>query len=138
MAVYITYNIEKISELKECYEINKQWIRSQLPKIDWDSRKEVKQFFEENLGIILQNVKIKNIMAYQEMFSHDTEQYDIINGFVSYLKLKYIIKNYLDCIIRHNENGKVYLRQVGNGQITFPNKQPLPKSPEIEACIITQ
>lgn len=136
--MYLTYDVEKIAALRELYTENIRFIKQHLPKgIDWDSRIQLKKFFKDHFNINILNVTISHLATQRDKFDHDSEEYDILNGVVTYLRYKYMIKNYLDCIIRHNDNGKIYLR-LGNGELLFPNKRPLPRSPEIESCLIIE
>lgn len=132
---YIDFDVGKIKELKERYEATKQLISEMMSPINLEKPSEIKQFFENELDIKLDNARITTIQEYMGNYDHDSMQYDAINGVVMYLKIKYSLKNYINCILKHEENGRVYLRQV-NGTWMMPNKQPLSRNPEITECIL--
>jgi hypothetical protein len=132
--IYLVYDIEKVSALRNLYHSNMLFIQGQY-NFSLSSNKQIKEYLADYFGLTIKNVTIKQIADQRDNFAHDTEIYDILNGIVTYLRLKYTIKNYLDCILRHEKDGKLYLR-LGNGELLFPNKRPLSRSPEIEGCII--
>lgn len=132
---YIVFNIGMIVALKDRYEKNIAFLKTQLPDVNWNSRVATRRFFEEKLGIFLENVTISHLETYLALLDHDSTDFDVINGLVLYLKQKYTISNYLDCILRHHENGRVNLRHH-EGAWVLPNKRPLTTSPEIQECIV--
>ena len=91
--------------------------------------------------IDLHSLKIKVLeskLEEMEDYNYPEGATEELTMFVEWMKLKYTIKNYLDCIMRHEEeNGKVYLRDV-DGTLMMPNKQPLPYSPDITKAIIAR
>jgi hypothetical protein len=133
---YIDFDILKIKDLKERYEENLKWIAEEIPAvINFDSPKQIKSLLEERLDITMESVKISLLEAYREEQDHDSEAYDLLNGLVLYLKQKFTLANYINCILKHEENGRVYLRHE-RGEWVLPNKRPLSESPEIKECII--
>lgn len=131
---FIDWDILKVKSLKDDYNENMRLIKEFLPEeVNWDSPKKVKEFITEVLDIPLENVRIDTLAGVMETLDHDSESFDIINGYTMYLRQKYSISNYLDCILRHHESGRVYLRHH-EGQWVLPNRRPLSGSPEIIAC----
>jgi len=133
----IEFDINKVKELKADYKKIMAYNLEQLPNINWDSSKQVIELFKKGLDIDIDNVRISTIDPYLNFLDHDSDAFQVVYGYSSYLKLKYAIKNQLDCILRHEDNGKVALR-LHNGKLMMPNKQPITSSPEIQACIIAQ
>lgn len=131
---FIDYNILMIKDLKERYEDTKKWILGELPKINWDSQKQIKSLFSETLEITLENVTIEHVQELLGRYDHDSEEFDLVNGLILYLKTKYTLNNYINCVLKHNENGRVYLRHE-QGEWVLPNKRPLSGSPEIKECV---
>lgn len=134
---FIEFDMKKIEALKTTYNESIKFILDELPDLNWDSAKQVQNYFRDYFDIKLENVKIAHVLSHLESVSHDSPAFDVINGFVLYLKQKFTLKNYIDCIIRHNINGRVNLRHFG-GRWVLPNRQPLSLNPEITECIIAQ
>lgn len=134
-APHIEWDMDKIHDLKQQYDENMQLIKEMLPDINWDSPKAVKNYFNKVLEIPIENGRIEHLSGFLTQYDHDSEEYDTLNGYLMYLKLKWAVMNYLDCIIRHQENGRVYLRHH-QGKWVLPNKRPLSGSPEIMECIV--
>jgi len=135
---YLDFDVLKIKSLKDEYESSIEFILSELPaKVNWSSSKQIKLYFENALDIKLESVKISHILSHLDEFPHDSPGFDLINGLVLYLKQKYTLKNYLDCILFHQINGRVHLRFFG-GRWVLPNRQPIPTAPEITACVIAR
>ena len=134
MEPWIDYDVDKIKKLREEYQTNLDFLRDQLPEgLNLESPEKIKKYFRDSLEINLQNVKISYISKLLDHFDTDSQEYDFINGLVLYLKLRFTIRNYLDCILRHQNHGRVNLRLMA-GQWVMPNRQPISSSPEIIAC----
>jgi len=132
---YIDFNILLIKELKERYEENLKFIKEMLPvDINLNSPKQIKSLLEERLEMIIDSVTIVAIEGYRDLYEHDSEEFDLCNGLVLYLKQKFTVNNYLNCILKHHENGRVYLRHE-QGAWVLPNKRPISESPEIRECV---
>jgi len=131
---WIDFDILKVKDLKENYQENIDITLEMLPENDWRSPAKTIDFFKKNFAIELKNVKINHVGQVLEELDHDSEAFDALNGYHIYLRLTYAIRNYLDNILKHEENGRIYLRQH-QGEWVFPNKRPLSASPEIQGCI---
>jgi hypothetical protein len=128
--------MDMIKELKERYEENLKWIADEIPAaINLNSPKQIRNFLEESYEIYVQNVTIAALEGYRDVRDHDSEAYDLLNGIVLYLKTKYTLSNYINNILKNNENGRVYLRHE-RGEWLLPNKRPISSSPEIRECVI--
>jgi hypothetical protein len=133
---FIDFNIQMVKDLKERYEENLKFIESELPSdCEWNRPKEVIAWMKNNFDIQLESVKIAHVLSYLEKFDHDSVAFDVINGYVLYLKTKYTLANYINCIIKHEQSGRVYLRHE-QGEWVLPNKRPTSESPEIRECIV--
>ena len=132
---WIEFNIDALYELKCTYLAAQDAIKEQLYGLDPNSKKQIKQYFADFLDIQLENVKISTLERALLLFDSDSEEFNFTNGIIYYLKLKYSLKNYIDYILKHHQEGKIYLRDI-NGDWRFPNRQPVPSSPELQQCII--
>jgi hypothetical protein len=132
---YIDFNMKMIDELKERYEENLKFIAEGLPcGVNFNSPKQIREVLGKRLDITAENVKIEALETYRDLYDHDSEAFDLLNGIVLYLKQKYSLTNYINCILKHNENGRVNLRHE-RGEWLLPNKRPLTESPEIRECV---
>lgn len=132
---YIDFDILKVKSLKDEYEENMGFITEALPTgINFNSPKQIRALLEERLDITTKHVRISELEVWRDFYDHDSEGFDLLNGLVLYLKCKFILSNYINCILKHEENGRVYLR-FENGEWLMPNKRPLSDSPQIIACI---
>lgn len=134
---YIIFDMPAIYRLREVYETNLIHVKEQLPPVNWNSRDKTILFFKETFDLDLNNVRIDPLVEILNGLEHDSEVFDVLNGFVLYLKFKFTLKNYIDCIIRHNKDGRVRLRYF-QGQWVLPNRQPTSMNPEITECIVAQ
>ena len=132
---YIKFDIEKIQGLKETYTDAMSIIKDGLPDINLNSTKNIINFFEKTFRIQLSSIRIKEIARYLSAYKEDSEEHEIITGIVYYFKMKYLLKNYIDSVLRHEKQGVVELRRY-MGRLALPNRQPLPYSHEVIDCII--
>ena len=133
---FIDFDILKIKGIKEEYENNLAFVLGELPQsVNWNSHPQVKSYFRESFGIVLDNVKIEHVFSHMENLDHDSPAFDAINGFLLYLRYSYTLKNYINCILKHEESGRIMLRHF-QGQWALPNRRPLSGSPEIKSCIL--
>jgi hypothetical protein len=132
---YIEFDIKKIMQLRETYLEQLEWVESELSDINWNSIKQVKEYFLLYFDIKLENVKIEHVLAHLESHDHDSPAFDALNGFVLYLKYKFTLKNYIYCIIKHEKEGRVYLR-LFEGNWVLPNRRPPSLNPELIECVV--
>ena len=134
---FIDYDTKKLEDVRQSYLFCQGYIKGELPnECDWDRPTEVKKYLKKSFAIELNSVKISHVSSFLDGLDHDSPAFDCINGYVLYLKIKYTLKNYIDCIFRHQESGRVLLRWV-NGNWVLPNKQPISENPEIKECVIS-
>jgi hypothetical protein len=131
---YIGFNISEIRLLKSVYECSMDFLMDEMPDINWNSAQQIKVYFHETYRLMLENVKITTFSDLAEQFPEGSTQKDLLTRITMYLRLKFSVKNYLDCILRHEVDGLVYLRDV-NGVWRLPNKQPLSYNEEISNTI---
>lgn len=122
---FIIFDTRKIIELKSLYKQVMQQIKSDL-SFNPDSHKET----TKALDLSTKTVKIKDI----EMLLNAIPDNETYQALFYYLKMKYAVRNYLDCILKHEVNGLVRLR-IENNRLLMPNKRPLPYSEEIWDCV---
>lgn len=132
---WIEFDIPSIVALRKDYSGTMDFIKDELPDVNWESRIETKDYFSSTFGIFLDNTTVSTLKSYQSMTESFSEKaHFVLTGLIEYYKLKYTIRNYLDNILKHNVEGVVNLRRENN-QILMPNKRPLPTSPSITECI---
>lgn len=132
---FIEFNIDDIRALKVDYEEQIICILELLPDLNWYSRLEVKNYFLEEYGLTLPDVKISTLRSFRENLDHDCDLYSDLTGLIELYTRRYTLKNYIDCILRHEDMGIVPLRAV-NGELRLPNKQPIPNCPDLTECIV--
>lgn len=135
MNEWLKFDMDQIKLLKQDYEGAMDYIKEGLPNINFNSRKEVLNFFEKTFRINLKTLQIKELSRYIAAYKEDSVEHEMIRGIVYYFKMKYTLKNYVDCIIRHEKEGIIELRNY-MGTLCFPNRQPLPYSQEVQAAIL--
>ena len=133
---YIKFDIIKISDLEEAYECSMEFLLESLPRINYNSSSQVCNYIKENLGVDIQNMRINTLIDLQKRFNNSMEK-DFLDYLIAFLKMKYTVKNYLRCILRHHKEGVVLLRTI-DGRLCLPNRQPLSYNEEIINCIIEQ
>ncbi len=141
---YVDFDIDEIKELQDNYILTKEFILTTLPDINWDSRLEVYDYFIKEHNIGLQSLKISELKDILEAYNENDvyfefaqeidEAKEVLEGFITYLKTKYEIRNYTQCILRHQVDGRIFLREI-DGKLLMPNKQPLVYSQNIIDCI---
>ena len=131
--LYKDYDMGKVHALRINYLKNMEFIKEELSPVNLDSTKSILEFCNNELDIYPENCKIWHLESFLSSFDHDSTQFNAFYGILSYLKLKYSIKNYIDCIIRHEVEGRVALRFI-DGQVRMPNRQPISGNPEITQC----
>ena len=142
---WIEFDIDEVVELLTDYRATMITLKELLPDVNWDSRLETKDFFISEYEIYLKSLKISdiehemNILANSNYLNESGEQaLEVLTLLREYLKLKYTCKNYLEMILRHNKEGRVYLIEH-NGQWVMPNRQSANiYSPDIKSTIKAQ
>ena len=132
---WIKFDVGKIEELKVSHEAAMQTTLDMLPEgVNWKKEKEVIKYFNEVLQIELHSIKISEIEGHLELQEENTDAWEIVYGLTAYLKMKYTVMNYLNCVLKHHQFGVVNLRYF-NSEVTLPNRRPLTHSEEIKQCI---
>lgn len=132
----IVFDMPSIISLREEYMATMECLLEQLPDLNWDSRVEIKDYFASEMNIGLRTTQLSELKAILKIYALTVDQMEFVELVIEYLKVKYLVRNYLDCIIRHaDEHGEVQLREV-NGEWLMPNRQPQPQAKEIVDCII--
>lgn len=136
-AEYIRFDMQKIMLLKESYEECQKQLLEELPEINYNSRKQIVELLQKKLGVEIEDSKIQTIENITQEFDYGTEERYFIELLVVYLKNKFTLKNYINCIIRHEFNGVVHLRW-DHGGLYMPNHQALSYNTEITDAILEQ
>lgn len=133
---WIQFDIDKIKELKARYEESMQITLDMLPEnIDWTKEKDVIDYFNNVLDIELHTIQTAEIEGHLELQEENTDSWEVVYGLTAYLKLKYTVINYLNCVLKHQICGVVNLRYFNN-EVVLPNRRPLTHSEEIKQCIL--
>lgn len=131
---HIVFDVGKLLLLKNEYEASLTHIRQLLPQgVNWNSQKQVKAYFK-SLHIELPDCKIETLAGQQSQFEHDPELFDLFTGVLQYFKLRAVLNNYLNNILKHLDSKYLYLREV-NGTWCLPNKRPLFHNLEVWSCV---
>lgn len=144
---YIIFDIPSILALKKQYEDNIEYIKAELPPVNWNSISDTVDYFKYEHNITLHGIKIAYLKSLLDTLDKQPEYYcrsiksvceaiEVLSGLIELFAIQSIKRNYIDCILRHQVDGKVMLRDV-DGKWMFPNKQPLPYATEIKECIIS-
>lgn len=133
MIKWIDFDIHKIKRLKNEYEELKQFILDELPPVNWNSILETKAYFSDTYWLDLVSTQIAYLQTF-ELDENNSFTSDLA-GLIELKKVQFFIRNYIDCILRHEKNGRIHLRNI-DGKWLMPNKQPLPYSSQIKDAII--
>ena len=138
---WIEFDIASIVALKLDYEKTCEFIKDELPDVNWNSYTEMSDYFSTEHNIYFYSMKISHLKEMldnieEEEYIRDIDECkEVLQGIIELKKLQSTLRNYLNNILKHNEGGIVYLREV-DGRICMPNKQNLPYSPDILECVI--
>lgn len=127
----LKFDVGKLNELKRVYEENIKFVLENMPQeVNWNKPTQVKEYFKKRFDISLPSCRIKDI---EPLISrYEDEDFDIVYGYLTFLRLKWTMNNYIDCVLRHHVDGTLALREDG----TMPNKRPVSLSKEINDCLI--
>ena len=128
----LTVDIAKLEALKKVYDDAMEFIEIGLPNVDLSSRKDVLNFFEKTFRIELKSVRIAELSEYIYKYGENSEERDMIQGIVYFLKMKYSLKNYIIPMIERAPEVELAIRF---NRVEMHNHQPLPQSPEVLECI---
>ena len=145
---YIEFDIPAICQLKEDYEKTIEFIKDELPDINWNSITETSDYFRYEHNINLYSLSIVNLKELlNDIQDNDSETIEyatdtdvccfVLTGLIELKKLQYTLRNYINNILKHNEGGYYPLRKI-DGQWRMMNKQPLSYLQEIQECVISQ
>ena len=124
----LTFDKPKLLDLKLIYCQAMVAVLELLPFAP-AKRKEVIFYFQHTHWITLPDLKIATLTVLRDNTHSNNELRDDLTGLIEYLKMKYMVKNYIDFILRNN--GAINI--TGGMQ---SNHQPAPQSPEILNCLI--
>jgi hypothetical protein len=130
---WLKFDIEKVKALKEDYEGLLEVLKKDIDNVNLNSRMSIIQFFKKK-GLTLKTSQIKEIEGILQSLQPDTELYDTVQTIVSFMKVKYTVRNYLSCILKNEVDGVVTLRDYYG--LKLPNRQPLPYALEIVNTIL--
>jgi hypothetical protein len=129
----LIFDIPKIQALNDHYQQALDQVKEMLPQGLTPST--AINYFYNIYWIKLPNIRIATLTAIIKDLDTNTELFSDLAGLIEYLKLKYIIKNYTSCVLRHHHEGHVNLR-LEKGIWVMPNKQPIPSlNHAVLACL---
>lgn len=139
---YIKFDIIAIKQYQEDLLCTIQFIKDELPDVNWNSQVETRQYFADRFDIILHSQTISGLKELvettneEEYIEYPEEAIELLTGLIELKKLQSEDRNYLQNILKHEQKGKVLLRYADNNYV-MQNKRPLPYSKAIVECIVS-
>ncbi len=133
---WIKFDIGKVLEIKETYCEVMEFVQQDLP-INLNSVHQIKAMWMEELNVFLVDTKISTFQFIKNAHEADSPTWNLAEEMIVFLKAKYILKNYINCILEGEIDGIVTLRNT-EGKLSMPNKQSLSYNQEIHQCIVAQ
>ena len=130
----VSVNLEMVESLKNMYQASEAIILEMMPEVNWNSTQQVKKYFNDTYWMNLPDTKIETLKALRDLEEHTSDCFNDLTGLIELYKTKYILKNYLNCLLTHGSTGYVTLLEE-KGRYVLPNHQPLPQADEIAECI---
>jgi hypothetical protein len=144
---WIEFDIPALIALKEDLESTIDFIKDELPDVNWNSIPQAIYYFSHEHNIMLHGTSISSLKEVLENWESDPETLEysynpdeakeILVGLIELKKLQYTVRNYINNILKHNQGGVYPLRLV-NGEWRMQNKQPRSYHDQINSCIISQ
>lgn len=131
---WIEVNIDKLTLEKEELMHTMQEIAEDFP-FDPISNKQVKHYFER-FGIYLPDLRIITLETLAYRCHEEDDNYYILTGLSEYYKIKYLLKNYVNHVLKKQVNGLYHFREE-SGKLLMQNKRPLPYSDVLLSCVIS-
>jgi len=129
---WITIDTDKLIREKESLLYTMQEIAKEFP-FDPVSNKQVKRHFE-NFGIYLPDLRIFTLECIAYRLHEEDDNYYLLTGLMEYYKIKYLLRNYVNHVLKKQIDGLYHLREEG-GKLLMQNKRPLPYSDVILSCV---
>ena len=131
----VSVNLEMVESLKNMYQASEAIILEMMPEVNWNSTQQVKKYFNDTYWMNLPDTKIETLKALRDLEEHTSDCFNDLTGLIELYKTKYILKNYLNCLLTHGSTGYVTLleeRVVTYCPITshYPKQT---KSPSVSA-----
>jgi len=136
MTDWIKFDINKVKHLKETYDGIIDYIAGDF-EVNLNSPKQIKTMWMEELNVFLVDTKISTFQFIKNAHEADSPTWNLAEEMIVFLKAKYILKNYINCILEGEIDGIVTLRNT-EGKLSMPNKQSLSYNQEIHQCIVAQ
>ena len=116
--MWIDFDMVEINRLKVEYEDLKQFIIDELPDVNWNSIQGTKAYFRDEHWLELESVQIAYLQTLVNL-EENNPWHDELCGLIELKKISSIIRNYLDCIIRHEKNGRCIVtgKQIGRAHV---------------------
>ncbi len=131
---WISFDIPRLELLREEYEEALAYAMNEMPPVNWNSPKQIKELFKDRYNITLESVKIAELKSHFRGSDHNDEVDQAITGAITILSQKAVLRNYFDCILKHQVGGRLNLRDV-DGIWRMPNKQPIWTNKDIWSCV---
>ncbi len=133
---YIKFDIGKVLDLKDVYCEVMQFVQQDFPECNLNSSNQIKGYFWDQFNSVIPDTKIQTFKSLMELYPETHPLYEAAEQLSVYLKAKYTLKNYINCILKHENDGIITLRKIG-GNLVMPNKQPLSYNDEISQCVLS-
>ena len=131
----ITFDMVKIAILKNSYDASVEFCEAEFQGVNLNSGVQVKSYFREKFSLVLPDTKISTVNFEWTRSFADTPQQEALYALLTFLRSKFTLKNYINCVIKHEKQGIVTLREVDE-RLLMPNKQPISYNEEMIDCIV--
>ncbi len=129
---WITIDTDKLIREKESLLYTMQEIAKEFP-FDPVSNKQIKRYFER-YGIYLPDLKIITLSTLAYRLHEEDDNYYLLTGLTEYYRIKYLLKNYVNHVLKKQVDGLYHFREEG-GKLLMQNKRPLPYSDVLLSCV---
>ena len=131
---WIKINVDKLVREKDELIYTMKEIAEEFP-FDPVSNKQVKRYFE-NYGFDLPDLRSISLEALAYRLDQTDDNFYLLTGLIEYYKIKYLLRNYVNHILKRQEDGLYHFREE-SGHLLMQNKRPLPYSDVILSCVIS-
>ena len=129
---WIIIDTDRLIREKESLLYTMQEIAEEFP-FDPVSNKQVKRHFE-NFGIYLEDLRIMSLQSLVYRLHDEDSNYYLLTGLIEYYRIKYLLRNYVNHVLKRQINGLYHLREE-SGKLLMQNKRPLPYSDSLLSCV---
>jgi hypothetical protein len=132
----IEFDITRINILKASYEFTIELCEKDFSGVNLNSIPQVKSYFREEFSLDLPDTQIMTIKHLWESCDPDSHIANQLFSLLTFLKSRATLRNYINCILKHEIGGIVTLRLVDE-RLLMPNRRPTSYNEELIECIVT-